>query len=201
MAVKVGLTGGIGSGKTTVAKIFEGLGIPVYYADEAARRLLNENEALKKLVIRNFGKESYKDGVLNRSHLASIVFADPHKLAELNALVHPVTIEDGNAWLEKQQTVYAIKEAALIFESKVNIHLDYVIGVYAPSALRIERAMKRDQITSEDVLARMKRQMNEEEKMRLCDFVITNNEEELVVRQVIDIHNKLLQTKSVRTGR
>ncbi len=193
MALKIGLTGGIGSGKSTVAKLFEVFGVPVYYADLAAKRLLNEDEGLIASIRKLFGEAAYVEGKINRKYLASIVFNDPLKLAQLNALVHPVTIADGNKWLNEQQTPYAIKEAALIFESKVNSYLDYVIGVYAPMPLRIQRAMKRDQITSEDVLARMKRQMDEEEKMRLCDFIITNDESVPVIPQALKIHQELIK--------
>jgi dephospho-CoA kinase len=193
MALKIGLTGGIGSGKSTVAKLFEVLGVPVYYADQAAKRLLNEDEGLKHSIKKLFGENAYVEGKVNRQYLAAIVFNDPLKLAQLNALVHPVTIADGNKWLSLQAAPYAIKEAALIFESKVDNFLDYVIGVYAPAPLRIQRAMKRDHITSEDVLARMKRQMDEDEKMRLCDFVITNDESIPVIPQALHIHKLLLE--------
>ena len=193
MALKIGLTGGIGSGKSTVAKLFEVLGVPVYYADQAAKRLLNEDEGLKHSIKKLFGENAYVEGKVNRQYLAAIVFNDPLKLAQLNALVHPVTIADGNKWLSLQAAPYAIKEAALIFESKVDRFLDYVIGVYAPAPLRIQRAMKRDHITSEDVLARMKRQMDEDEKMRLCDFVITNDESIPVIPQALHIHKQLLE--------
>jgi dephospho-CoA kinase len=193
MALKIGLTGGIGSGKSTVAKLFEVFGVPVYYADQAAKRLLNEDEGLISSIRKLFGENAYIDGKINRQYLAAIVFNDPLRLAQLNALVHPVTIADGNKWLSLQQSPYAIKEAALIFESKVDSYLDYVIGVYAPAPLRIQRAMKRDHITSKDVLARMKRQMDEEEKMSLCDFVIINDETAPVLPQAIRVHQQLLE--------
>ena len=192
MALKIGLTGGIGSGKSTVAKLFEVFGVPVYYADQAAKRLLNEDEGLIASIRKLFGENAYVEGKINRQYLAALVFNDTLKLAQLNALVHPVTIADGNKWLNEQQTPYAIKEAALIFESKVDSYLDYVIGVYSPMPLRIQRAMKRDQITSEDVMARMKRQMDEEEKMSLCDFIITNDESQPIIPQALKIHQQLL---------
>jgi len=192
MTLKIGLTGGIGSGKSTVAKIFETLGIPVYYADAAAKRLMNENEVLRKAVTEKFGEQAYKDGVLNRSYLAAMVFDNKQKLEQLNAIVHPATIADGNSWMSAQTTPYAIKEAALIFETGIQEHLDYVIGVSAPTPLRIERAMKRDHITKQDVMARMQRQMDEQIKMRLCDFVIINDEQQLVTTQVMELHKKFL---------
>ena len=192
MTLKVGLTGGIGSGKTTVARIFEVLGIPVYYADDAARRIMNEDESLKAEITRQFGEESYKDGKLNREYLASIVFHDKKKLSVLNALVHPATIRNSNQWMKQQKTPYAIREAALIFESGVQGQLDYVIGVCAPVELRIERAMKRDGLTREQVMDRMDRQINETIKMRLCDFVIVNDGKKAVIPQVLKLHEKLI---------
>jgi len=190
--LKIGITSGIGSGKSTVAKVFETLGIPVYYADDAAKRLMNEDEALKNSLIATFGAETYIDGKLNRPFLSTKVFNDANQLAKLNALVHPATILDGKQWLAKQTTPYAIKEAALFFETGSAANLDYVIGVYAPQALRIHRVMQRDGITRNDVFARMQKQIKEEIKMRLCDFVITNNEQEMVIPQVVNLHQKLL---------
>lgn len=195
--LRIGLTGGIGSGKSTVAKIFEVLGVPLYYADEAARRLLNENAELKGRVIETFGPAVYTDDKLDRAALARIVFSAPKKLEQLNALVHPVTFTDAVRWLEKldaQQPPlpYAIKEAALIFESGAEEWLDYVIGVYAPVKLRIKRAMERDKSSEADVIARMSKQMDEEEKMERCNFVINNDENQLLIPQVIALHEHLL---------
>jgi dephospho-CoA kinase len=190
--LKVGLTGGIGSGKTTVAKIFETLGIPVYYADDAAKDLMNRNEDLKQAIINHFGEETYSGGALNRKRLAAIVFNDPGKLALLNSLTHPVTIQDAGTWMQKQTTAYVIKEAALLFESGADKDLDQVIGVSASQPLRIKRVMERDGITAEDVIKRIARQMDEETKMKRCDFVIANDEQELVIPQVLALHYKFL---------
>jgi dephospho-CoA kinase len=190
--LRIGLTGGIGSGKSTVAKVFETLGVPVYYADEAAKRLMNEDEILKEKIQQHFGKEVYIDGKLNRTYLSSIVFNDSKKIEQLNALVHPVTIQDAIDWMQQQTTPYTIKEAALIFESGSQAGLDKVIGVYAPAPLRILRVMKRDNISREDVLSKMNKQIDEEMKMRLCDYVITNDEQELVLPQVLELHKKFL---------
>lgn len=191
-SMKIGLTGGIGSGKTTVAKIFETLGIPVYYADDAAKKLMNEDEALKATIRKAFGEEVYINGKLNRSYLASVVFADKNKLSLLNELVHPVTIADAERWMSEQKAPYAIKEAALLFESDAWIGLDKIIGVDAPEALRIQRTMQRDQVTNDEVLARLQKQMNQHEKMERCDEVIINDEQTLLIPQVMAIHEKLM---------
>ncbi len=189
--LKIGLTGGIGSGKSTAAKIFELLGIPVYYADSAAKRLMDEDKVLKEKIQQHFGKDVYQDGKLNTKQLAGIVFNDPRKLEQLNALVHPATLADAAAWMQRQSSPYTIKEAALIFESGSQEQLDYVIGVWAPAPLRILRAMNRDGISKEEVISRMNKQVDEEIKMRLCDFIIKNDEQEMMLPQVIALHERL----------
>ncbi len=192
MVLTVGITGGIGSGKSTVAKIFEVLGIPVYYADDAAKELMNTDEELKKKIEKHFGKETYAGGKLDRKYLGSQVFNDSFKLDLLNSLVHPVTINHAAKWMQQQTTPYSIKEAALFFESGSADKIDYMIGVYAPQHIRIKRVMDRDGVTREEVLKRIDRQINEELKMKLCDFIIINNEQQLVIPQVMELHEKLL---------
>lgn len=189
--LKIGLTGGIGAGKTTVAHIFEVLGIPVYYADEAAKRLMNEDPQLKEQIIGLFGAGAYKEGELDRHFLGDLVFSDPEKLSRLNNLVHPATQKDAERWLRLQKTPYAIKEAALIFEAGLQPDFDYIIGVTAPEPLRISRVMKRDQTSREKVLERIRQQMDEPEKIGLCDFVVHNDEQQAVLPQVLKIHEKL----------
>jgi len=190
--IRVGITGGIGSGKSTVAKVFEVLGIPVYYADDAAKSIMNEDEELQQKIKIQFGEQVYKNGQLNRKALADIVFNDPAKLQLLNALVHPATLKDAELWMEKQTTPYAIKEAALIFESGAQEQLDYVIGVHAPAPLRIQRTIHRDGISRDEVMARMNKQIDETIKMRLCNFVVTNDEQQLLIPQVMALHQHLL---------
>ncbi len=191
--LRVGITGGIGSGKSTIATIFEILGIPVYYADDAAKKLMNEDVFLKEQLIDAFGKEIYQNGILNRSCLSGLVFNNPEKLAQLNDIVHPATIADAEYWMQQQHSVYVIKEAAILFESGANKYLDKVIGVFAPLELRISRVMQRDNSTQEAVIARMNKQMEEEKKMKLCDYVIINNGQELVIPQVLKIHEAFLK--------
>lgn len=192
MVLRIGLTGGIGSGKSVVAKVFETLGIPVYYADDAAKKLMNTDEELKKEIIKYFGADSYKNGELDRKYIASIVFNDKEKLELLNSLAHPATILDAKEWIKRQASPYIIKEAALLFESGANKDLDFVIGVDAPLQLRIKRVMKRDGITEEEILKRIAGQMNDDEKMKLCDFIIYNNEKDLVIPQILELHKKFL---------
>ena len=193
--LRIGLTGGIGSGKSTVARIFDVLGIPVYDADAASKRLMLENKALKSQIINAFGDESYQNGQLNRAYLASRVFNDPVQLALLNSLVHPATINDAEQWMKRQNAPYLIKEAALIFESGAQKHLDFVIGVQAPWPLRLQRAMQRDNMSSDQVKARMNMQMDEAMKMRLCDHVIINNELQPLIPQVLVLHEIFSQLK------
>ena len=191
--LKVGLTGGIGSGKTTVAQIFEVLSIPVYYADTAARALMNQDPELKEKITASFGTDAYKKGELNRSYLGSVVFRDTEKLNLLNSIVHPVTIRQSENWMNSQKTPYAIKEAALIFEAGLDKHLDYIIGVTAPESLRIQRVVERDHIPMEKVLDRMRHQMDEKEKISRCDFVVQNDGKTAILPQVLAIHEKLLK--------
>jgi dephospho-CoA kinase len=192
VALKIGLTGGIGSGKTTVAKIFELLGVPVYYADDAAKRIMIEDEELRSAIRKQFGEDSYKNNELNREHLATKVFNDPFQLEVLNSLVHPATIREAARWMNEQHVPYTIKEAALIFESGSGEHLDYIVGVSAPVQLRIDRTMERNKISREEVVKRMNHQIDEKMKMKLCDFVIHNDEQQLLIPQVIELHQKLL---------
>jgi dephospho-CoA kinase len=192
MVLKVGLTGGIGSGKSTAAKIFEVLGVPVYYADKEAKRLMNEDAPVKKEIIKIFGEKAYANNKLDRKYISSIVFSDPVKLDSLNAIVHPATKKDAEAWMQKQNTAYAIHEAALIFEAKVNERLDHVIGVSAPEELRVKRAMERDNVSREEILKRMSQQLDEKSKMSKCDFILVNDENKLLIPQVVELHQKLI---------
>jgi dephospho-CoA kinase len=189
--LKVGLTGGIGSGKTTVAKIFELLGVPVYYADAASKRLYHSSKELIASLKLHFGENIYTGEQLDRSRLAEIVFNDPKKLDLLNDLVHPPTLADARNWMEAQKAPYVIKEAALLFESGSAGDLDYIIGVDSPEPLRIKRAMERDNSSVADIKKRMQRQIEERIKMKLCDFIIKNDEQELVIPQVLALHQKL----------
>ena len=188
----IGLTGGIGSGKSTVAKIFEVLGIPVFNADLQAKQLMEENLDIRSAIQAQFGPETYTDGKLNRSILSAKVFSNSYLLDRLNSIVHPITIAYANSWAKRQTSPYVIKEAALIFEAGSGANLQYVVGVYAPKALRIHRVMQRDQFTREQVIERMNRQIKEEIKMKLCDYVLINDEQRLLTPQVLQLHKTFL---------
>ena len=190
--LKIGLTGGMGSGKTIVSRIFSVLGVPVFYADDAAKTVMNEDAELKQKIMSLFGADAYMEDQLNRKYISSIVFNDPFKLEQLNALVHPVTIAAADKWMQQQTAPYVIKEAALMFEAGAAAHLDYVIGVFAPQSMRIQRAMQRDGITREEALARINNQVDDNIKMKLCDFVIVNDEQQSVLSQVLNLHEKFL---------
>lgn len=191
--LRIGITGGIGSGKSTVAQIFNVLGIPVYSSDDAAKRLMNEDQELKNNIVKSFGKESYSNGKLNRKYLAEQAFKGRAKIELLNSLVHPATIKDAAGWMEKQTAPYVIKEAALIFESGSDKFLDAVIGIKSPLSLRIERTMKRNNVAAGDIEARIKLQMDEDEKMALCDYIIVNDERQMLIPQVLLLHEKFLK--------
>lgn len=197
--LKIGLTGGIGSGKSVVAAIFKVLGIPVFDADREAKVIMEKDEQLALSIQKIFGKESYTGQKLNRPFLANLVFNDPFKLEQLNSLVHPVTIEAADSWMDLQTTPYVIKEAALMFEAGSASSLDYIIGVHAPHAIRLKRVMERDHVTREQVLERMNRQISEVIKMKLCDFVVINDEQQLLIPQVLKLHERFTQTNEPKT--
>ena len=194
--LKVGITGGIGSGKTTVCHIFETLGIPVYYADDRAKALMIKEGNLKNKIRNLFGGEAYlPDGQLNRKHIADTAFHSPLLLQKLNELVHPAVFEDGNAWHEAQNDApYTLKEAALLYESGSFAFLDQIIAVYAPKDLRIKRVILRGAgaMTREDVEARIAKQMPDEEKKERADFVIINDGLQALIPQVLRIHRTLM---------
>jgi dephospho-CoA kinase len=190
--LRIGLTGGIGSGKSTVAAIFRVLGVPVYYADLAARRLMMNDPEIRAKIIDAFGPESYDNGSPNRTWIAENVLRDQTSTARLNGIVHPATKADARAWMARQSGSYALKEAALIFESGGERELDLVIGVSAPTDLRIDRVVSRDGLSREAIRQRMARQMDESEKMSRCQFVITNDDRVALIPQVLEIHKQLL---------
>ncbi len=196
LSLRVGITGGIGSGKTTVCEIFRELDVPVYYADIRAKWLTQGDEDLKKGIIEIFGPSAYTpDGKYDRPWVAQVAFGNPAKLAALNALVHPAVEKDSLIWHEEQAMYgapYTLKEAALMVESGSHLKLDVLIVVTAPEQLRIERVMERDNLSAEQVKARINHQLPEAEKVKLADFVINNDGEQELEPQVMEIHRQLL---------
>lgn len=190
--LKVGITGGIGSGKSTVSRIFEVLGVPVYYADSAAKALMNEDAGLRQQIITAFGEDAYDEAGLNRSWLARHVFSSEANMQLLNKLVHPAVIAHAAQWMNAVQHPYAIKEAALFFESGSAADIDYMIGVFAPRYLRMERVAQRNGWSFADIQARMDQQMDDNIKMKLCDAVVKNDESELLIPQVLQLHQQLM---------
>ena len=194
----VGLTGGIGAGKTFVADMFARFGVPIYNADARAKYLMNNHGTLINIIKETFGSDMYKQGTLDRKALADIVFNDVEKLKILNELVHPPMERDHEAWHKEQDAVYTIKEAAILFESGANRGCDKIITVTAPLELRLNRVMKRDELSREEVLARMSNQWDDELKVAKSDYVITNDEKHMVMPQVLKIHKELLVYESDR---
>jgi dephospho-CoA kinase len=194
-SLRIGITGGIGSGKSLICKIFALLGAPIYDADSRARKLMTEDPVLVDQIKKKFGIQSYQiDGSLNREYLSKEVFNDLMKLDELNRLVHPRVAIDGQKWMnENADAPYLIKEAALLFESGAHKALDKIIVVIATDALRVQRVINRDKTRSkEDVLKIIKSQMGEEEKISRADFVIKNDETTLVIPQVVKLHERFI---------
>lgn len=191
--LKIGLTGGIGSGKSTVAQIFKHLKVPLYVADDKAKMLMNKNDALRSMIISEFGQKAYTNGILNSAYIASVVFDNPEKLKILNRIVHPAVREDFLFWIrEHRDRPYLIQEAAILFESGHYKHFDYIIFVNAGKELRINRVMERDKVSREVVKKRMEQQWPEAEKKKKSDFIINNNNGDLILSQVLGLHNKFI---------
>ena len=193
MTKVIGLTGGIGSGKTTIANYFNEMGVPVYIADDGARNVMKSDEIIEQIK-KTFGEALFENNILNRAKLAEIVFNDKDKLAELNAIVHPAVKKDFEVWLLQHKSYqYVIYEAAILFESGRYKECDLIITVTAPEEVRIERVLKRDNTTREQVLSRMKMQWNDENRISRSNFVINNDnlknakEEVVKILKILDI--------------
>ena len=192
--LKVGITGGIGSGKTTVCKIFETLGIPVYYADLRAKEIMISDAEVILQVKQHFGKDAYSiSGELNRKFIAEKAFDNKDLLQKLNAIVHPAVFQDTLSWYQQHQNIpYTLYEAAILYETGSYKFLDKVITVFAPLEDRIERTMKRDKLNKDEVMERINKQMPEEEKMKRADFVIYNDYSQPLIEQVLTIHRHIM---------
>lgn len=195
--LKIGITGGIGSGKTIIAHVFEILGVPVFYSDAVAKNLLSQDKNVKHQIINIFGEALLSDkNEIDKNLLSKIVFSDKEKLAKLNSIIHPEVKKVFENWLKEQtktNTKYILKEAALLFEAGTYKELDKIITVIAPKDLRIKWVMKRDNITAEAIIKRMENQWTDDEKIKLSDFIIQNDDKTLLLPQILKIHNKLLK--------
>ncbi|MDB9932514.1 MAG: dephospho-CoA kinase [Flavobacteriales bacterium] len=187
----IGITGGIGSGKSTIAKVFISMGFPVYNSDTRAKELINSNIDVIDSIKQEFGDDIYSSEGLDRKKMASIVFSDSDKLQKLNSIVHPAVGLDFDKWANSQNTSFVLKEAAILFETGIYKSLDKTILVTCPKEERINRVMKRDSATKEAIEARMNSQWSEEKKKELADYIIDNSGEEMVIPQVISLINRL----------
>jgi dephospho-CoA kinase len=194
--LKVGITGGIGCGKTTVSKVFETLGIPVYYADAEAKRLIENDPALIHDMTQAFGSACYVDGVYQRAYMAELIFKHPEQRKKINDIIHPHTILDAERWMNKQQAPFTLKEAALIFESGAEKQLDFIIGVSTPMELRIQRVMQRDGLSKADIITRINAQMDESLKLSKCNAILINDESTLLLPQIEKLYHELLENAS-----
>ncbi|PRY11023.1 dephospho-CoA kinase [Pontibacter ummariensis] len=193
--LKIGITGGIGVGKTVVSRMFALLGIPVYDSDARAKWVMRHDEALRQELVAAFGQETFTEaGELNRSYVASIVFNNPERLEQLNGLVHPHVRQDFESWVKAQEgKPYVLKEAALMYESEAWRQMDQIITVYAPLDVRLKRLLQRDtHRTEEDIRAIIAKQLSEEEKMARAAHVVYNDDQRLVIPQVLTLHAQFL---------
>jgi dephospho-CoA kinase len=198
--IKIGLTGGIGSGKTTVAKIFNSLMVPVYEADRESKRLLNENPELKQQLKKEFGENIYLGEKIIRDKFAEIIFKDGSSLQKANNIIHPFVQKDFERWVSEQiGAQYVIEESAIIFENNIDICLHDVIVVVAPVKIRIKRVVERDDAGEEKIIERMKHQMDDEEKIKRAGFCIRNDEKLFLIDQVINIHEEII--KLIKNGK
>lgn len=191
--VKLGITGGIGSGKTSVCRIFNVLGIPVFSADPAASQIMENDGYVKEGINSIAGSNMYVNGTLNRKKLAELIFNDYSLLTKVNALVHPVVLENFKIWALQQHTLYVIMEAAILFESGASKLVDKTVTVVAPIEERIQRVILRNNLTKEQVLERIRNQMNDEERIRLSDYIIRNSENDMIIPAILEIHDKILK--------
>jgi dephospho-CoA kinase len=193
--IKVGLTGGIGSGKSLVSEIFLRLGIPVFYADIEAKIILNQDTDVINQIKSNFGNV-YNGNEINKEKIASIIFNDQDALIKIDSIVHPKVLEYFHTWIAKQYDAkYVIEEAAILFESNAYKDMDITINVHADELVRINRVLKRDKTTIESIKSRIKNQLNDDDRIKIANYTIYNNGDKLLLPQVLDIHNKILKTE------
>ncbi len=192
--ITVGLTGGIGSGKSLIGEIFKRLGIPVFHADDEAKIILSSDEVVIDQIKKEFGENIYTSQGVDRKQLAGIIFNDQTALSKINAIIHPRVRQYFIEWKEKQNTEYVIEEAAILFESNAYKELDITINVHANELVRIKRVVERDKTSDEAVKSRMSNQLSDEERIKLADYTIYNDGTQMLLPQVLDIHNKILNS-------
>jgi dephospho-CoA kinase len=191
--VTVGLSGGMGSGKTVVSRIFHALGIPVFYADAVTKELYDTHEELRRALTGLLGEHIYQNGCLQRKRMASLIFSDESLLQKVNALIHPLVLHHFSQWAQQQQTPYVMQEAAILFESGANEKMNYTIAVTAPETLRITRVMQRDNITEQEIKNRLQWQWPDEKRNAKADFTIVNDDKQALLPQVLTIHENILK--------
>ncbi len=196
--IKIGITGGIGSGKSYICKRLQDRGIPVYSCDDEAKRLMTESKIIKKAITQLIGDSAYTDGRLNKPSIASFLFSDTHNAEKINAIVHPVVKQDFEAWANRQHTDIVAQECAILFESHFEDTVDYTIEVYAPMPTRLQRAMKRDSATAEQIQARMRQQMDEEAKRDKADFCIVNDGLNNIDEEISKVMSRILKADQKR---
>jgi len=193
----VGITGGIGSGKTTVSAMFSDLGIPVYIADVEAKKLTNSSKIIKNKLIKLLGEESYLEGKINKKYVADLIFNDKELLDRVNSIIHPKVAEHFKRWCKKQKSAYVIKEAAILFENEGYKNCDFTILITAPIQVRIDRVLKRDAITKKEIEERIKNQWSDNKKKELADFTIENIDLKTTREKVKKIHLFLLKNQKL----
>jgi dephospho-CoA kinase len=196
---KLGITGGIGSGKTSVCRVFVVLGIPVFSADREARELMEKDKILISKINSTIGKDLYSGGSLDRMELAKIIFNDSELLKKINSVVHPAVFEAFEKWAVNQTAAYVIMEAAILFESGAAKFVDKVATVVAPAEQRVERVIQRNKLSRDQVMERMRNQMGDEERIKLSDYIINNSENDMIIPEILRIHNDILMFINTRT--
>jgi dephospho-CoA kinase len=189
---KLGITGGIGSGKTSVCRVFGVLGIPVFSADRVARQIMENDEKIRQGINSIAGRDLYENGSLDRMALASLIFNDKIRLERVDSLVHPAVFADFNRWVPLQAAEYVIMEAAILFESGAAAFVDRIATIVAPVEERIERIIERSQLSRDQITERMNNQMDDEARVKLSDYVISNSENDMIIPAILKIHNEIL---------
>lgn len=192
MLFRLGITGGIGSGKTSVCRIFTVLGIPVFSADPVAKEIMDNDTGIRSKLNSIAGKDIYSNGELDRAELARLIFSDPLLLVRVNELIHPLVFGSFGIWAKQQDTPYVIMEAAILFESGASNLVDRILTVVAPMEQRIERVIRRNNLTYEQVCQRIKSQISDEERIRQSDYVISNSENDMIIPAVLKVHNDIM---------